>query len=373
MTQTQDPGTLGLRDLDIAMFAEALCMADGTDLHLKVGAPPRVRLDGELHPLNVASLEDGDMYRLARETMPPEMWTGFQTGQYGDVDFAHEVSGVGRFRVNCFRQRGTIELVLRRIPDEPPLLDRMGLPEAFAALVHRNAGLVLLTGPARSGKTTTMAAMVAAINRTRRVHVVTVEDPVEYVFTDDVASVSQRSLRSDAGTWDEALAAVLRQDPDVLCIGAIRDGATFDAALHAASAGILVLATLDAGGVIEALERVLGWFPQSQEQRVRRLLARHLLGVLAQRLLSKAGGEGRVAAAELLLGTPEIASVLGEGEIGSLGRLMAVDPDSGMQTLDQALSSLVLQGEVEASSAAAAASDHDDLAALLHPAGIPLP
>lgn len=372
---TQDPTTheqavaVGMRDLDVDTFIEALAMAGGTDLHLKVGAPPRVRISGELHPLNVGDLEDGDMYRLAREAMPPELWQEFHTGATHDVAFAYESGGAGRFRVACSRQRSSIELVLRRIP-ALPRLDSLGLADPVVKAAGLDSGLVLVAGPARSGKTTTLAALVAAVNATRRCHVVTIEDPVEYVFADELASVSQRSIGVDTDSVVDALRFASRQDPDVVCVSAMRGADDFDAVLDALAAGLVVLASLDADGVVAAAERILGWYSDTDRPRVRALMARHLRVATAQRLVPGTSDDRVAVAAEVLVDTREVAAVLRGGDVHELSGLMSDDGAHGMQTTEQALAALVLTGAVDPAVAAAVAPRRDALVAVLEPAGI---
>lgn len=372
---THDPatqargGSVGMRDLDVGTFIEALAMAGGTDLHLKVGAPPRVRIAGELHPLNVGDLEDGDMYRLAREAMPPELWHAFHTGDAHDVVFAYESPATGRFRVACSRQRGSIELVLRRIP-QLPRIDALGLPDPLVKAAGLASGLVLVAGPARSGKTTTLAALIETVNATRRCHVITVENPVEYVFGDELASVSQRSVGVDAGSVAETLGFTSRQDPDVVCVSEVQGAEDFAAVLDLIAAGLLVLVAVDADGVAAAVERILGWFPDADRPRVRADLGHHLRVATAQRLLPAAGGDGSAVAVEVLVGTRDVSSALSSGELGVLAELMADDGAHGMQTTEQALAALVLTGAVDAEVAAEAAPHSDALVEVLEPAGI---
>lgn len=370
---THDPhtqaGAVGMRDLDVGTFIEALVMAGGTDLHLKVGSPPRVRIGGDLHPLNVGDLEDGDLYRLAREAMPPELWHAFHTGEVNDVAFAYHAGGSGKFRVACSRERGSIELVLRRIP---PLarLESLGIADPVVRAAGLTSGLVLVVGPARSGKTTTLAALVGAVNSSRRCHVVTIEDPVEYVFQDDLASVSQRSVGVDTASLVDGVVFAARQDPDVLYVSAVRGKAAFDTILDALAAGLLVLVALDGDGVTSALERILGWYDKTQRPRVRAELARHLRVATAQRLVSRVGADGVVVAGEVLVDSREVAAALRSGEIEQLDEVMSDDSAHGMQTLEQALAALVLTGDIEAATAAAAAPRRDALVAVLEPAGI---
>lgn len=370
---THDPqtqaGAVGMRDLDVGTFVEALVMAGGTDLHLKVGSPPRVRIGGDLHPLNVGDLEDGDLYRLAREAMPPELWHTFHTGEVHDVAFAYQGGGSGRFRVACSRERGSIELVMRRIP---PLarLESLGLADPVARAAGLDSGLVLVAGPARSGKTTTLAAIVGSLNSARRCHVVTIEDPVEYVFQDDLASVSQRSVGIDTASLVDGVEFAARQDPDVLYVSAARGAAAFDAVLDALAAGLLVLVAMDADGVTAALERILGWYDKAQRPRVRAELARHLRVATAQRLVPKAGGEGSVVVAEVLVDCGDVVAALRAGKTGRLDEIMSDDGAHGMQTTEQALAALVLTGDIDAATAAAVAPRRDALVAVLEPAGI---
>lgn len=357
--------------LDLISFLSALRLTEGSDLHLKHGQPPMIRMDGELHRLNTSSLGPEDVARLARESMPTDLWERFDSRDVFEADYAFEAVGEGRFRVNCFRQRGSVEVVMRRVADSPSSFGELNLPESVTRLTNLPRGLVLVTGPTGSGKSTTLAAMVHTINRTRPVHIVTIEDPIEIVHSDIRASVSQREVGNDTLGFLPAMRSVLRQDPDVILIGEIRDGETMQAALHASETGHLVLSTLHTKDAVETAHRVLDLFPLAHQNQARSAFAANLAGVLSQRLLPKATGSGRVAACEVLFGNGHVEQAILDDRIDDLYDLMARDED-GAQTFDQALAKLVLTGEVTAAHAMASASRPDDLRVILEHAGMRL-
>lgn len=361
---------VALRDLDIATFLRAVRMTEGSDLHLKEGQPPMVRMDGDLCRLNAESLGQGDMYRFAREAMPEDLWEQFSGGQLFEIDFSYELPGEGRFRVNCFRQRGSVALVMRRIPDAPGSFTDLRLPDAVSRFVQAPRGLVLVTGPTGCGKSTTLAAIVDAINTSRAVHIVTIEDPIEYMHKDKRGSISQRELRLDTSCFASAMRSVLRQDPDVILVGEIRDAETMQAAILASETGHLVFSTLHTSDAAETVNRVIDLYPPHMERQARTALAHNLCGVLSQRLLSRADRSGRVVACELLVRTGLVAQLVTEGKVDDLYEVMARDDHDGMQTFDQALASLVLTGEVDVSSALGHATRPDDLRVILERAGI---
>ncbi|MCC7076339.1 MAG: PilT/PilU family type 4a pilus ATPase [Acidimicrobiia bacterium] len=360
-----------LRALDLVSFLSALRMTEGSDLHLKQGQPPLIRMDGDLHRLNTDCLGPDDVARFARESMPVDLWERFEARQIFEADYAFEAEGQGRFRVNCFRQRGSMEVVMRRVAEAPSSFAALCLPDGVSRLTSLPRGLVLVTGPTGSGKTTTLAAMVDQINRERPVHIVTIEDPIEIVHRDIRASVSQREVGSDTAGFLTAMRSVLRQDPDVILIGEIRDSETMQAALHASETGHLVLSTLHTKDAVETAQRVLDLFPLEHQNQARSALAANLAGVLSQRLLPRATGTGRVVACEVLFGSGHVEQAILENRIDDLYDVMARDED-GAQTFDQAVAKLVLTGEVSVAHAMTSASRPDDLRVILEHAGMRL-
>ena len=273
----------------------------GSDLHLKVGGPPYVRVDGELLATGLPELAEVDVERFAYELMDDRQAARF--AETHEVDFAYAVPGVGRFRVNAFRQRGSVGVVCRRVLPGSPGFEALGLPAVIARMAVEPRGLILVTGPTGSGKTTTTAAIINHINSVRRCHIVTVEDPIEILHSDNLAVISQREVGVDTADFATALKHVARQDPDVIFIGEMRDEETVRAALQAAETGHLVISTLHTVDAAETVNRILDFFPPHQQKQVRTALASTLRGIVSQRLLPRLDGRGRVPAVEVLVAT----------------------------------------------------------------------
>jgi twitching motility protein PilT len=341
----------------------------GSDLHLKVGATPHLRVDGHLAPLDLPALTSADTEHLALSALPEHRVADFEKS--GEADFALSVPGVGRFRVNIHRQRGSIGMVLRRVMPGIPDLDQLGLPSVVGSLIDSTRGLVLVSGPAGSGTTTTLAAMVDRLNATRACSIITIEDPVEVLHTDKMGIVYQREIGTDTPSYQSALAHVWRQDPDVVAIGDLRDAETVQAALSLAETGHLVLAAFPTSGVAETLNRILELFPPSRHEQLRTTLGRVLRGVVSQRLLERTDGGGRVPAAELLVCTERVAERIAESD-GRLEFDDLIDDGElyGMQTFDMSLFRLCRRGDVDVRDALAAANDPRDLKLSLESAGI---
>lgn len=346
-------------DLDAALVQ--LVKAGGSDLHLKVGAPPLVRVDGALAPLpghEPLRPEDTEA-AVGQMLLDAERRAGFEREQ--EVDFAHAVPGLARFRVNAFRQRGSISLVLRAIPTEVLTVDQLGLPPAVAELAAEERGIVLLTGTTGSGKSTTLAAIVDQVNATAAKHIVTIEDPIEFLHRDKRSIVNQREVGHDTASFTRALRRVLRQDPDVILIGEMRDEETVRTALSAAETGHLVLSTLHTLDATETVNRVIDFFPPHQHGQARAMLAGTLKGIVSQRLVPAASGEGRVAVCEILRMTGRARDMIIDPEqTGRLREVVAEGAYYGMQTFDQALLAHVQAGRVAMDDALlAATSPHD--------------
>jgi twitching motility protein PilT len=336
-----------------------------SDLHLKVGAPARVRRDGRLEALDETRLTESDLAEVVDRVCAasPERREGFLDA--GELDISYTGSGA-RFRVNGYRQRGTVAFVFRRIPNEAPTFEDLALPAGVRRLVGEHHGLILVTGPTGSGKSTTLAAMIDEINRTREQHVVTIEDPIEFLHTDRRCSISQREVGLDTRSFSEALRRALRQDPDVILIGEMRDGETTETALHAAESGHLVLSTMHTVNAAETIGRVIEFFPALKQAQVRSILAAVLRGIVSQRLLPKADA-GVAAAVEVMVVNTRIADLIRDSRSDEITDAIAEGSYFDMQTFEQALLALVADGAVDRETAANVASNrHDFLLALDH-------
>jgi twitching motility protein PilT len=336
-----------------------------SDVHLKIGRPPVLRRDGSLEPLaSAAPLTDADLEAVLRrvtESNPHRLET-FRTE--GEVDIAYQTADLPRFRVNGFRQRGAISFAFRVIPKHIPSFESLGLPPGVQKLAGERRGLVLVTGETGSGKTTTLAAMVNYINRTRKQHIVTIEDPIEILHEDVDCIVNQREVGVDTDSFHEALRRALRQDPDVILIGELRDADTAQTALHAAESGHLVLSTMHTIDASETVGRMVEFFPGVKQQLVRSVLAGVLRGVVSQRLLPKVDG-GRVAAVEVMVNNARIGDLIRENRADEIHDAIKDGSFFQMQTFTEALIDLVVAGEVDQEIAANAATNrHDFLVAL---------
>jgi twitching motility protein PilT len=337
---------------------------DGSDLHLTVGSPPGLRIRGELVPLESAKpLTPKDTQDLILALLSEEQRRRFDAEL--ELDFAYSIPGLSRFRANVFQQRNSMGAVFRTIPLAIPTLAELNLPKVCQYLAERPRGLVLVTGPTGSGKSTTLAAMIDHINATRPVHIVTLEDPIEFMHRNKRAYVNQREIGADTRSFSSALRRVLRQDPDVILVGEMRDLETISAAITAAETGHLVLATLHTTGGPETVDRVIDVFPPHQQQQVRMQLSATLEGVLSQVLLRTADGAGRVMAMEIMLGTPSIANLIREGKTHQMPTIIHGAQAVGMQTLDQDIKRLLQAGVVTFEEAIGKAKDPRELASLV--------
>lgn len=314
-----------------------------TDLILSVGSPPLLRVDGTLRPLEGPSLTESDTERLVHAVLGRRLTERFQRDK--EADFSFSWAGKARLRGNAFMQRGTVALALRAIPFAIPSLEELGLPAIVHEWCRKPRGFVLVTGATGSGKSTSLAAMIDRINATRALHILTVEDPIEYLHVAKMAAVHQREVGTDTDSFPNALRAALREDPDVVLVGEMRDTASISAALTIAETGHLVFATLHTNDTAQTLDRIVDVFPAEQQPQVRLQLAHTLLGILNQQLVPKIGG-GRVAAFEVLVGTGAVRNLIREGKTRQLRNLVATGQRDGMQTLEASLSNLVASGVV---------------------------
>ena len=335
-----------------------------SDLHLRSGSSPFVRVDGQLEPCPFAALTSSDTEMLATELLPLRKTSEFSETNEADAGFS--LPGVGRFRVNAFRQRGEVSLAIRRVRADSPSFEELRLPAAVRTLAEGRRGLVLVTGPAGTGKTTTIAAMIGYINETRRSHIVTIEDPIEVVHDDRLSIVDQREIGVDTMSFGNALRHVVRQDPDVIFIGEIRDSETAEAALSAAETGHLVISTLHTIDATETINRMLDLLPATAQRQARYSLAASLRGTVSQRLLPRADGKGRVPAVEVLINTGRVHErIIDPDATASIAEVIAEGEFYGMQTFDQALVRLVSEGLVSEDDARDAASNPHDFSLML--------
>ena len=331
-----------------------------SDIHLKVGAPPILRRDGSLGPLEeapVVSDRDSEVVLEAVGKRSPERLEAFKTT--GDLDIAYQEDDLPRFRVNAFRQRGHISFAFRVIPKNVPNFDMLNLPAGVRRLAEEHRGLVLVTGATGSGKTTSLAAMIDHINRSRKQHIVTIEDPIEILHSDHSCIVNQREIGLDTTDFMQALRRALRQDPDVILIGELRDAETAQTALQAAESGHLVLSTLHTVDAAETLSRMIEFFPEAKQQMIRSVMAGVLRGVISQRLLPRIDG-GRVAAVEVMVTNTRIADLIRENKPESITDAIEEGAFFDMQTFSQSLIDLVVSGIVDQETAANAATNRHD-------------
>jgi twitching motility protein PilT len=351
-------------------YLQQLVESGGSDLHLKAGGPAYLRIDGDLKPIiKLPPVSPNDVERMAYSMMDDRVRAHFN--EANEVDFAYSIQGVGRFRVNAFRQRGSVGVVCRRVLPSSQGFDALGLPPAVRTLSEEHRGLVLVTGPTGSGKTTTTAAMISHINASRRCHIVTIEDPIEVMHRDDNAIVDQREIGVDTADFSTALKAVSRQDPDVIFIGEMRDLETINAALQAAETGHFVISTLHTTDARETINRVVDMFPKEQQHQARLSLANSLKGIVCQRLVPHATGEGRVAVVEVMVMTTRIYEfVMDPAQTAVIEDAIAEGGYYGMQTFDQHLLELYKDGEVTLRDALAAATNSHDFRVALRSAGL---
>jgi twitching motility protein PilT len=336
-----------------------------TDVHLKEGQPPILRRDGSLEPLYEVpplTIIDLDAALNAVGKGAPARLQNFYN--VGDLDVAYESPELPRFRVSAFRQRGSISIAMRVIPKRVPTFADLALPPGVHRLSQEHRGLVLVTGATGSGKSTTLAAMIGEINRTRRQHIVTIEDPIEILHPDESCIVNQREIGLDTESFQQALRRALRQDPDVILIGELRDAETAQTALQAAESGHLVLSTMHTIDAAETIGRMIEFFPEGKQQQIRSIMAGVLRGVISQRLLPKVDG-GRIAAVEVMVNNTRIADLIREGEAEEITEAIAEGQFFDMQTFTKALLDQVLSGTIDREVAANAATNrHDFLVAL---------
>ncbi|WP_333870592.1 type IV pilus twitching motility protein PilT [Desulforamulus putei] len=341
-----------------------------SDIHITVGSPPVFRINGSLQTLDTLdtlagsdipknNLTPSETMEMSKEIMDEGQFEKFL--QWGELDFSYSIGGLGRFRVNVFKQRGSVALAIRIIRTQIPTVRELGLPEVISNLAKKPRGLVLVTGPTGSGKSTTLAAMIDQINSETSSHIITLEDPIEYLHFHKKSIVNQREIGQDSTSFSKALRAAMREDPDVILVGEMRDLETISTAITAAETGHLVLATLHTTSAAQTIDRIIDVFPPHQQQQVRIQLSNTLQGVICQQLLPRIDGAGRVAALEIMVVTPAIRNLIREGKTHQIISQIQTGAKFGMQTLDMALRNLIQKGIISAEAARNKAVDIDML------------
>ncbi|KPJ64807.1 hypothetical protein AMK68_00530 [candidate division KD3-62 bacterium DG_56] len=328
-----------------------------SDVHLTAGVPPEIRVDGRLLRTNYEPLRPEDVHRLIYEILTDQQIVRFEETR--ELDFSYGVVGLGRFRVNTYMQRGCMAAAFRMIPSTIPSFQRLNLPPILSEIANRNSGLILVTGPTGCGKSTTQACMINHINHTRECHIVTIEDPIEYLHSHKKAMVNQRELGFDTLSFGAALRAVLREDPDVILIGEMRDLDTISTALTLAETGHLVFGTLHTRNAPQTVDRLVDVFPPHQQDQIRVLLAHTLEAVIAQQLLPRSAF-GRVPAVEILVANSAIRNLVRDAKTHQIYSLMETSAEQGMQTMDRALAELVRRSVISRAEAVVRAVDHDN-------------
>jgi twitching motility protein PilT len=356
-------------ELSLRALLQEMIQRGASDLHLTVGNPAKLRVDGDLQPSRMNRvLAPKDTLSLAYSILTENQKKRFETED--ELDFSFGVQNLSRFRGNVYKQRGCVAMAIRQIPYEIITIENLGLPPILNRLADRPRGLILVTGPTGSGKSTTLAALVDKINRERKGHIITVEDPIEFIHRHQNCMINQREVGADTKSFAAALKYALRQDPDVILIGEMRDLETIGAALTIAETGHLVLATLHTNSAAESINRIIDAFPSHQQAQVRAQLAFVLEGVVTQTLLPKAKGKGRVAACEIMVCTPAIRAVIRDEKIHQIYSLMQAGKKHGMQTMNDALQMLYMRGEVTLEEALKRSGDPNEL---LRAVGEPMP
>jgi twitching motility protein PilT len=352
----------------IDALLEQMVGRNASDLHLSVGAAPAIRVRGEITPMEGYDVLTADATRdLLYRILSSEQQKNFELSR--QLDFAHAIPGLARFRVNVYMQREAVGAAFRLIPDEIKSLEELNLPSSLHELTHKPRGLFLVTGPTGSGKSTTLAALIDEINRTRTDHILTIEDPIEFVHRHKRCIVNQREIGPDATSFAEALRAALRQDPDIILVGEMRDLETIGTALTAAETGHLVFGTLHTQSAPSTIDRIIDVFPAAQQEQVRVQIAGTLQAVVTQALLPTADGHGRVAALEVLFPDDAVRNLIRQGKVEQVYSVMQTNTGRGMQTMEQALAELTLRGVITPDIALSSTSRAEQYLGLLERAG----
>ena len=346
----------GFRNMDITELLAFSAKNGASDLHLSAGLPPMIRVDGEVRRINLPAMEHKEVHRLVYDIMNDKQRRDYE--EFLETDFSFEVPGIARFRVNAFNQNRGAGAVFRTIPSKVLTMEDLGLGQVFKDICEYPRGIVLVTGPTGSGKSTTLAAMLDFINSNRFDHILTIEDPIEFVHQSKKCLINQREVHRDTHGFNEALRSALREDPDIILVGEMRDLETIRLALTAAETGHLVFGTLHTTSAAKTIDRVVDVFPADEKEMVRAMLSESLQAVISQTLLKKTGG-GRVAAHEIMIGTPAIRNLIRENKVAQMFSTLQTGQAQGMQTLDQSLAELVRRNLITVEEARTKATNKD--------------
>ena len=323
------------------ILTEAITLK-ASDIHITVGVPVMIRLRGELRPLNDDVLAPSIVTALVHEIIPQDHFESFQENY--QLDFSHSIPGVSRFRVNAYYQRGQMALAIRPIPNKIPTFEELELPPILKAFMDKPRGLVLVTGPTGSGKSTTLAAMINYVNQNAHKHIITLEDPIEFQHKHNKCVINQREIGSDVKDFNSALRVALRQDPDIILVGEMRDLETIQIALTAAETGHLVIGTLHTSSAASTIERIIDVFPAEKQTQIRMQLAGSLVGVVAQRLFKRQDNDGRKAVCEIMINTPAIANLIRQEKVYQIPSIIQTNKEIGMQTMEMAIKEQLMYG-----------------------------
>jgi twitching motility protein PilT len=330
-----------------------------SDLHITVAVPPVLRINGHLERMDEKNLSPQDTITLVQELLTDEQIVELK--EKGEIDLSFSYPGLGRFRVNIYKQRGSYGMAFRTVALNIPTIDDLGFPLVLKELAKKQRGLILVTGPTGSGKSTTLASMIDYINRERSAHILTLEDPIEYLHKHNKSIVNQREIGNDSHSFSKALRAALRQDPDVILVGEMRDLETISIAITAAETGHLVLSTLHTIGAAKTIDRIIDIFPSHQQQQIKVQLSSVIEGIISQQLLEKSDGQGRVAALEIMIATSAIRNLIREGKSHQLQTNIQTGSKFGMQTMDNAILDLCNRGLIDRKTALTYAVDRESL------------
>lgn len=357
---------------NLYQLLQTLIEKGASDLHITTGTPPQLRVDGELVPMNLPALTPAETKQLVYSVLTDAQKHKFE--EENELDFSFGLKGISRFRANVFMQRGAVATAIRTIPFKVMTFEELGLPGIVKDLVKKPRGLILVTGPTGAGKSTTLATMIDTINRERHEHIVTIEDPIEFLHPHKKALVNQREVNSDTKSFKTALKYILRQDPDVVLIGELRDLETIEAALTIAETGHLTLATLHTNSCVQTMNRIIDVFPPFQQSQVRAQLSFVLEGVLSQQLMAKASGSGRVLALEVMIPTPAIRNLIREDKVHQIYSMMQTGQAKyGMQTMNQSLMELHQRRLITYDDAINRSSQPEELISMMGRGGVATP
>ena len=332
------------RTMDIGIILTFAKEKGASDLHISSGEPPIVRIDGDIQKVDMPSLPKEEVHSMLYDILNDHQRMIFEEKK--EIDFAIDIKGIARYRVNAFHKSNGEAIVFRTIPARVLTLEELGLPGILADFTKRSKGLVLVTGPTGSGKSTTLAALIDFINQNQKAHILTIEDPIEFVFESKLSLINQRELGTDTHSFANALRSALREDPDVIMVGEMRDLETISLAMTAAETGHLVFATLHTSSAAKTVDRIIDVFPPEQQNQIRTMFSESIIAVITQNLLQRSDGNGRVAALEIMIGTPAVRNLIREGKIAQIPGMMQTGKMYGMQTMDATLVELLQEGMV---------------------------